>query len=146
MQCVSHVHYYHLASRLPELACLLVAYALHHFFQPVCLSICSSFSSRGSVDMLRASFFRSCLSRLSCFDCLVVRRRIAQFSWPKMFVLMAAHSISRVLLDAIWSAKEEEWPTIHAIGTQEMRPLDPPTSRAFVQRCDILESFASHKP
>ena len=35
--------------------------------------------------------------------------------------------------------------TLHAIRTQDVRPLRPSTGTALVQRGDVFESFASHE-
>jgi hypothetical protein len=111
-------------------------------FQPVCLRIWSAFSFLGSASNVRSLCAFSRRSRAICLDCLVVGRRMAQFIWPKMLVLMAANTSQYGPHYLPIRAKH----TIHTVWAQYVRPLHPSTCRALVQRCDVLEAFASHEP
>lgn len=96
--------------------------------QPVCLRICSFFSSRGSASMERFFILYSRFSRCSCLLCFSVGRLIDQLSWRKMFVLMAAINVR-----PIHTLHSNAQPTIDAVRTQNVRALCPPACRALVQ-------------
>jgi hypothetical protein len=111
-------------------------------FHPVCLRIWSAFSFLGSGSNVRFLRAASRRSRAICLDCLGVGRRMAQLSWPKMLVLIATDTSQY----GSHSVPTRPKHTIHTVWAQQVRPLHPPTCRALGQRCDILESFASHEP
>lgn len=61
-----------------------------HLFHPVCFTICSSFSLRGSGSRPRYLRFSISFSRLICLACFSVGRRKDHWSWPNMLVLIAS--------------------------------------------------------
>jgi hypothetical protein len=82
-------------------------------FQPVCLRIWSAFSFLGSGSKVRFLWASSRRSRAICLDCLVVGRRMAQFIWPKMLVLMA----TIISQDGSQSANQSKAYHPHNMGT-----------------------------
>lgn len=78
--------------------CVLMADFLK--VQPVCLRICSFFSSRGSSSIVRFFWAYWRFSRCSCLLCFSVGRLMDQFSWRKMLVLMAAANVRPTTSDS----------------------------------------------
>ena len=116
----------------------------HYRFHPVCLRICASFSFLGSGSRLRFARASSRFSLANCLACFSVGRRMDQFNWPKMLVLIAVPGLVSMLRGGSSLANVTKL-TIDAIRAQEVHSFDPPTGGACVQRGDVFQSFAGQE-